>query len=514
MPVSQRHGRLCRLTIRRDIYTKVMKSISSIASRFGLLFFLAVLVSCDHQDAIQAQPPSRSSEPQRVATEPDSATGEIRDTARTLIPMVEGDFSWPRLLGNQFDGVADSQGIEFDWSRSPEVVWQLPVGTGYGLGSIAAGRYYHLDAIRKDLQQVDLQQVERLRAFDLKDAKLIWSVERPQLYNDMYGYESGPRGTPAISGESIVTYGVEGGLYCRKIADGSLNWSVATNEKYGVVQNFFGVSASPLIVDSMVIVPVGGSPPEDQAIAPGRLDRVIPNGSALVAFDLATGKEIWRCGDDLASYSSPRTMQIGSTTIVLLLARDHLLAVDATNGNVLWKKHHRSDMLESVNAMIPVVNNDRVFISECYQIGSLMMKVSVDSAETIWQDPPENRRKQAMRCHWSTPILVDGFLYGCSGRNKPDSDFRCIEFESGKVQWSDNRRIRTSLARAGEYLVVLDERGRMQIIRPSPEKLDVVAEHDFSDILSEPCWAAPIIVGNRMLIRGNRNVLCLALPTK
>lgn len=476
---------------------------------FVLPTCLCLLLSCDHPTETQAQGPIGDRQQTPLVADSGPADGQTQQESRTTIPIVEGDFSWPRLLGDQFDGVADAAGIEFDWSRKPEIAWQLPVGTGYGLGCITDGRYYHIDA-----ERTDGQRVERLRAFDLKDANLIWSVDRPLGYDDLYGYESGPRGTPTISGKSIVTYGVDGGLHCRTIADGSLEWSVATNKKYGVVQNFFGVSASPLILDSMVIVPVGGSPPEDQAIATGRLDRVIPNGSALVAFDLATGKEIWRCGDDLASYSSPRTMQIGSTTIVLIFARDHLLAIDPSNGKVLWKKRHRAKMLESVNAMIPVVSDDRVFISECYQVGSLLLKVSLEGQETVWQDPPKNPRQRAMRCHWATPILIDGFLYGCSGRNKPDSDFRCIEFSTGKVQWSDSRRIRTSVAKAGDHLVVLDERGRMQVIRPNPEKLDVVAQHDFSELLSEPCWAAPIIVGNRMLIRGNRNVLCLALPTK
>ena len=141
------------------------------------------------------------------------------------------------------------------------------------------------------------------------------------------------------------------------------------------------------------------------------------------------------------------------------------------------------------------------------------MKVSLDGPTTLWQDPPQNRRAQAMRCHWSTPILVDGFLYGCSGRNNPDSDFRCVEFLTGKVRWNDDRRIRTSVARAGEHLVVLDEKGQVQVVRPRPERLDVVAEYDFSDQIRSPCWAAPIIVGDRMLLRGDRNVLCLAIAT-
>ncbi|MEL6109300.1 MAG: PQQ-binding-like beta-propeller repeat protein, partial [Planctomycetota bacterium] len=376
-------------------------------------------------------------------------------------------------------------------------------------GSVVDGLYYQFDAIT-----TGRGGQERLRAIDLQTGQVLWTQSRPMLYRDMYGYESGPRGTPAVQGDRIITFGVAGDLCCRNLADGKLIWSVDTNSDYGVVQNFFGVGSSPLILDDKVIVPVGGSPSEDQALPPGRLDRVAPNDSAMVAFDLETGRERWRSGDELASYSSPRTMTIDGKTALLYFARDSLLAVDPDDGRLLWSFSHGAELLESVNAAMPVVLGDQVFLSECYEIGSVLLSATREKATVVWQDDVDNRRKQVMRAHWSTPILIDGYLYGCSGRNNPDSDFRCIEFATGKLQWNDDRRIRSSCTRAGDHLVVLEERGEMQIVRPDPQKLNVVAEFDFSDLIRYPCWAAPIIVGNRMLIRGDKNVVCLAMKTK
>ena len=104
----------------------------------------------------------------------------------------------------------------------------------------------------------------------------------------------------------MLTFGVTGNLTCRHVDNGRILWTVDTNKQYGVVQNFFGAGSSPLVLGDLVIAMIGGSPPEDQQIAPGRLDRVSANGSALVAFRLDDGSEVWRCGEDLASYSSPR----------------------------------------------------------------------------------------------------------------------------------------------------------------------------------------------------------------
>lgn len=429
---------------------------------------------------------------------------------------VSGQEQWPRFLGVNFDGTVEPD-TSFDWSQEPTFAWSIEAGTGYGIGTVAESRYLHFDAV-PSADGFGVQ--ERLRSFDLESGKLQWVHTQPIVYRDLYGYEDGPRSSASVNGNQIFTLGVSGNLTCRDLATGNQTWMVNTSQKYGVVQNFFGVGSSPLVLDNQVVVMVGGSPPEDQNIAPGRLDRVIPNGTALVSFDRKTGKERWRGGDDLASYSSPRTLQVGNETLVLLLARGGLLALDPNTGEVRWRFDHRAATLESVNAIMPVVNGKQVFISECYEIGSALLNVDGQSAKLVWQDPPRDRRRQAMRCHWSTPILINGYLYGCSGRNAPDSDFRCIEFSSGNVQWSDPRRIRSSVTRVGDNLVLLEERGAVQIIRPTPEKLEIVSEWNFSipdekrPAIRYPCWAAPLVVGDRLLIRGDENVLCLKIKTK
>ena len=386
----------------------------------------------------------------------------------------ESSVAWPRFLGKGYDGVAVDAVTDIDWSRPPRFLWSIELGEGYGIGSVAGGCFFQSDAETRPFQG---GARERLRCFDLTTGREKWAKSEPLVYRDLYGYESGPRASPAVAGDRVITLGVAGQLVCRDVENGEKLWSVDTNEDYGVVQNFFGVGSSPLVLGDLVIVMVGGSPAADQSIAPGDLDRVSSNGSAVVAFDLATGEERWKCGEDLASYSSPRPMVIDGETLVLVFARGGLLAIDPAVGQVRWRFDHRASILESVNAMMPVVDGDRVLISECYQVGSALLRAGKDSAQVLWQDDVRKREK-SMRCHWSTPILVDGFLYGCSGRNAPDSDFRCIDFATGAVQWVDPRRTRSSVTRVGDYLLVMEERGRLQVLRVNPSKMEEVAAWD------------------------------------
>ncbi|MEM9588467.1 MAG: PQQ-binding-like beta-propeller repeat protein [Planctomycetota bacterium] len=424
--------------------------------------------------------------------------------------------SWPRFLNSTYDGAATEFEGSIDWTSSPRFLWALDVGEGYGIGSLSSSHYYHFDATGSS-RSGTLQQ--RVRKIDLVTGDEVWSASSTLDYADMYGYESGPRSSPVLTADRVITLGVDGVLSCRDREDGSEQWEVDTNKKYGVVQNFFGVGSSPLVLGKQVLVMVGGSPPEDAEVPPGQLDRVSPNGSLLVSFDLDNGKENWRCGDDLASYSSPRPIELDGDTYVLLLARDHLWLVDSNQGTVNWKFPFRASVLESVNAMTPVVQGDLVLVSDCYQNGSVLLKVSADAAVPQWRDPERVLRNQSLRCHWATPILYKGRLYGGSGRNNGDSSFRCVDFLTGELKWSDDRRRRCSVTRVGEMLLVLDETARLQAVQPDAERLQVIGQWDLSQpdarrpSLRVPCWSAPVVAGNRLLIRGDQKVIALELTS-
>ncbi|MEM6979805.1 MAG: PQQ-binding-like beta-propeller repeat protein [Planctomycetota bacterium] len=426
---------------------------------------------------------------------------------------------WPRFLGERFDGIVDvsdspiTSFATLAWSDQPTLNWSLELGDGYGLGVVKNGHYFHFDAIAGR---------QRLRKVDVQTGRQIWSAAQVVDYRDMYGYETGPRCTPTIDGDQIFTLGVDGQLTARSTDDGSELWTIDTTAEFGVIKNFFGVGSSPLVIDDMVLVMVGGSPAEDQSVAPGQLNRVSPNGSLVVAFDRKNGQIRWKTGDDLASYSSPRPMIIGDRTVALFFARDSLHVIDPKDGRDLGSVYHRAAILESVNAMMPVVLGDQVFISDCYDLGSACYRIAISDDKAtfteIWKDPPGRRREQAIRSHLSTPILKDGFLYACSGRNAPDSDFRCVDFNTGDVQWTALERGRSTATLLGDVLLILKEAGTLHMAKAQPDRYEELAVWDLTEpsddrpALNYPCWSAPVVVGNQILVRGDRTLVSLALP--
>jgi outer membrane protein assembly factor BamB len=171
--------------------------------------------------------------------------------------------------------------------------------------------------------------------------------------------------------------------------------------------------------------------------------------------------------------------------------------------------------LESVNASTPIVLGDRVFISETYGEGASLLRVKADGFEVEWSDEGRGRDK-SMMTHWNTPIHLDGYIYGSSGRHTANAELRCIEAATGKVMWSEPGLTRASLLYVDGHFVCLSENGVLRLLRVNPKKYDPVAEVVLTDetgrrLLSPPAWAAPILSHGLLYVRGDTRLVCLEL---
>lgn len=416
------------------------------------------------------------------------------------------DADWNQFLGPLRNGTSAETDILKDWSEDKlKLNWTLPVGQGYAVGSVADGNYFHFDAIEKDGESL-----ARLRKVDLHSGKTAWTIDTPLSYKDQYGYDSGPRASPLIHDGKVYVYGVAGKLRCLNVGNGETIWEVDTLKKFGVIQNFFGVSGCPLIYENLLLVGVGGSPEESKNVPPGQLNLVKPNGSAVIAFDRETGKEVWRSGDDLASYSSLRVVQMHGEPIVLAWMRDHLLAMKPGDGKQLFKFKWRARKLESVNASTPVVFENKIYLGESYQKGGVVIEVSEAWEPTIlWSDA--GKRDQSLAPHWNTPILHEGFLYGCSGESTKSAELRCVDFLTGKVQWTKKGLGRSSVTLCDGHLLVMAERGKLLLVEATPEQFSLVTQYEGDTEFRYPCWSAPVVSGGKLIIKGKQKVACFEL---
>ena len=395
---------------------------------------------------------------------------------------------WPRFLGPHNDGTSRENNLLKSWGKDgPKLVWELKRGDTYAAPTIANGKLFSFDLADGH---------ERLECRDPESGKLIWDFKYDAKYRDRFGYSNGPRASPVLDKDILILAGVTAQLRAIEIGTGKELWHIDLQKEYGHELGFFGYGPAPFVWKDLVFVNVGGA--EDSK----------ENGVCVAAFDRKTGKEIWNYKDSWgASYSSPVVKKIRGKDVLLVFAGGEsrpahggLLALDPSSGKLYDRFSWRAKSYESVNASVPVViDEDKVFISECYGQGGVLLKFNEDlKASVIWKE-----RNFGM--HWMTPLVIDDHIYGFAGRNKPDVQFRCVNLNDGSIVWKDDMRyqfelngrnltlsfFRGSLLRCNDRVFGLGEDGVFAEFNISPKGVKILSQSQL--FVAEQSWALPVV---------------------
>ena len=416
---------------------------------------------------------------------------------------------WPDFLGPERNGKSQEKINIAPWQKAgPPVLWAKEIGTSYGAPTIANGRVY-IFARHGDMA--------RLTCLESDTGNELWQYEYSTHYEDMYGYNNGPRCCPIVDEDRIYIFGAEGELHCVSTQNGKRLWKVDTVTKFNVVQNFFGVASAPAVEGELLIVQIGGSPPGTPKNIWASNGKPKPNSSGIVAFNKHTGEVVYQIADELASYASPVFATINGRRWGFAFLRGGLVGFEPETGKIDFHYPWRHPKIESVNASCSVVYNDLVFISESYGIGSSVIQVRPGGYKVVWKDRANSRNK-AMELHWNTAIHHEGYLYGSSGRHAGGADLRCVEFKTGKVMWRQQVNERASLLWVNDYFIYLGEYGRLMLLKCTPEKAKLISQAVPTDkngrqLINYPAWAAPVLANGRLYIRGKNRLVCFELDS-
>ena len=385
---------------------------------------------------------------------------------------------WPNYLGPRFDGTSAEKGLIQNWpAGGPRVLWSRSLGASYSAPVTSRGRLILFHR---------LENREVIEAVDALTGTPIWKQSYPSAYEDRFGFNGGPRSSPTVEGERVYTFGAEGKLTCLDFETGEVIWQRWINRDFRVPQNFFGVGSAPVIDDGRILLNAGG-----------------PQGAGIVAIDKDRGVDVWKTGEDEASYSTPVVRLIHGTRMGIFFTRRGLNVVEIGTGKEHYRYPFRSRNDLSVNAATPVVVDDYVFLSAAYRTGAVLLKLAPGGLEVVWKDP------KAMNSHWATSIYHEGYLYGMNGRHEGAARFRCIDFMSGKVLWTAKQGLgRAVFVLAEGKLIALGERGILALIEASPESY---RERARAQILKYPCWTPPVLSHGLLYVRNETRLLCLDL---
>jgi outer membrane protein assembly factor BamB len=346
---------------------------------------------------------------------------------------------WPQILGPQRSGIADQEKLS---GRTVKPVWRKTCGAGLAGVAVADGIAILFHRLKNE---------ETVSAFEATTGKPLWSKGYATTYRAQIVSDNGPRAVPTISGGKVFAFGAQGRLVCLELKSGKPLWERDTDKEYNIPDSYFGSGSSPLVIDQLVIVNVGG-------------DR-----GSLVAFDVQTGKPQWQSVKDDASYSSPIRFDRDGKASLLALTRLNFVGLDL-KGTELFRIPFGSRG-PTVNGAVPVMIGNQVLLTASYGIGAKLVDLSTATPTVTWED-------ELLSSQYTTPIVSSGVVYGIDGRQDGGSStLKCFDPLTRKVLWQQGDFEYATLVAADNKLLVQHTNGELRIVALEATKYRELATH-------------------------------------
>jgi len=418
-----------------------------------------------------------------------------------LLAVPTSGADWPQWRGPDRNGIWREQGIveKFETSQF-ETRWQAKIANGYSGPTVANGRVYVTDRLASSTQ------VERVHCFDAMTGNKIWSYDYECKY-ERVEHRDGPRASVTIDENRAYSLGTMGHFFCFDAANGEVLWSKELNAEYNIRMPLWGIAASPLVENNLVVVQIGGK-----------------DNACIVAFDKVTGKERWRALNDSASYSAPIVIEQAGKRVLVCWTGERVVGLEPLTGKLYWQYSFPPARIGQ-NIATPVFKNNYLFVSSFFD-GSLLLKVNPDklSVEKVWQRRgPNERNTDSLHCCISTPVLQADYIYGVDSYG----ELRCLDLHTGDRIWESldavpkARWANIHMVRHEDKIWMFNERGELIISKLSPNGFHEISRtkliNPTQGQLSQRggvCWSHPAFAYKHIFVRNDEKLLCVDLSAK
>lgn len=312
-----------------------------------------------------------------------------------------------------------------------------------------------LEEYQKTMQDLDAQ---------LKPLEAAWYV-LPKTYA-INGFSTP---TPVSDGRRVYAL-FNHGIVAAYDLDGNLLWRRFVEKP----SSEWGHSTSPVLADGKLIV----------------------HFLNLMALDPSTGQELWkvRLPED---WGTPQVGKLGDTEIVVIADGD---IVRASDGKVLAKGLNHLEYGDPILAgdRLYMIHNDGRTDAKAYQLPAV-----VDDnfkPELLWTAKIRKDR------YYAASVLDNGLLYSVT----QTGILSVIDAENGQVVYEQalggKPTFYPAITLAGGYLYVSNDQGTTFVLKPG-RTFELVTTNTL-----EPFRACPVFIGNKLYIRGLKNLYCIAAP--
>lgn len=362
-------------------------------------------------------------------------------------------------------------------ARVPLVWKRAAAPDGLAGLSVAAGRVLVAERDLADERDV-------YRALDAATGETLWRAEFEARGSLDYGQS--PRATPVIHGGRAYLLGAFGELRCVDLADGAVRWRRDLVRDFGGALPNWGASATPLVVDGLVIVNPG---------APA---------ASIAALDAATGRTRWTAPGAGAAYASFIVAEPGGRRQVIGFDVRSTGGWDPRSGKRLWE--------------LPPPKPGEFLVPTPIVAGDALILSAELNGTRLHRFGPAGRpaaQPEAVFAELApdtvTPVAAAGRLFGLH------RGLHCLDLARGLApvwRWEDRA--------LGDYATLLADDERLLVVTAAGELILLDARADAPVVLSRlpvlddgaEVYGHPALAGTRLYLRGARQVVCVELAAE
>lgn len=317
------------------------------------------------------------------------------------------------------------------------------------------------------------------------DGKINWKQPMGQAWPKTF---PDTRTTPVIDGDRIYTQSGEGEVSCFDITSGKRLWFNEVDTLVNSRRDRWGVSETPLLYKNLIITaPVG-----DEA--------------SMVALNKKTGEIVWKSApvSGNRTYLSAILYKYNDIEQIISMSSEKLFAVNPINGAIEWifdydefcKTFEDFEWWGSISPNSPIFKDDEIFFTHGYDFPGVMLKMATDGKSVT---PKWSTRD--LDTHHHGVVEYNGYIYGSNWIDNRRGNWLCLDWNTGEVKYDEKWNVKGTMIGADDMLYIMDEkRGNVGLLRPNPEKFDLVSEFQFEGGKGM-FWCHPTIFDKKLFIR-------------
>jgi outer membrane protein assembly factor BamB len=431
-------------------------------------------------------------------------------STRGVLSQIKPERQWPGFRGYMSSGVLDNADLpeSFDVAGMENIRWKVEI-PGLGLSSpvIWDNRLFITSAVSLadkegfkpgiygDISPVKDSSVHEWKVFciDKNTGKILWEKTSFKGIPKMKRHPKSTHANTSVAtdGKYVVAFFGSEGLFCYDM-NGKLLWQ----KNFGLLKSVFFMvktaewefASSPIIYKGKLIIQCD----------------VLEN-SFIAAYDLKTGKELWKTQrDEYPGWCTPNIYTYSGKTFVALNGYKHRGGYDLETGKEVWKMSGGGD----IQIPTPVVGNNLIYFNSAHGRNSPIIAVRTSAVGDITLKDNETSNEYIQ---WSLPrggsymhtmLLYKDHLYNVNWNGA----VVCLDPLTGKEIYNAKLGkaksfIASPVASDGKIYIV-DEEGTVYIIKDG-ESFNLLKEIPLNDI----CLTAPAITDRMIIFRTQKYLI-------